>query len=87
MSAAPNAAAPAVAPAAGDAAMPPLGSRLALSSDEAPIVSLRDLFAGLAMAGLWASGRRNTDEEVQPAQIARIAYETADAMLRRRRSG
>lgn len=65
-------------------APPPPGPRLACVSDGEPLVSLRDLFAGLAMAGIRASGRRNTDEQAQPAQIAFIAYATADAMLKRR---
>jgi hypothetical protein len=70
---------------ADSAGRPPPAVRLALTSDEDPSVSLRDLFAGLAMAGIWASGRRDTDGQGQPAQIAFIAYATADAMLTRRR--
>ena len=70
---------------ADSAGRPPPAVRLTPASDEEPLISLRDLFAGLAMTGIWASGRRNTDEQGQPAQIAFIAYATADAMLRRRR--
>ena len=65
-------------------APPPL-LHLADQADDEPPISLRDLLAGLAMAGIWASGRRNTDEQAQPVQIAGIAYATADAMLARRR--
>ena len=51
-------------------------------SDENPVlgydaVTLRDLFAGLALAGLLAYPERYESE----AELPMVAYELADAML------
>lgn len=86
MSVALNAVAPTTAQGRAEGRKPPPAA-CACAATHGPDPFLRDLFAGLAMAGIWASGRRNTDGELQPAQIARIVYATADAMLKRRQSG
>ena len=56
-------------------------------------MSLRDWFAGQALAGLWAHMTGTTKEtvgcEIQeiPARLANAAYKQADAMLAERAKG
>lgn len=46
-------------------------------------ISLRDHFAGLAMQGIVACGKR-WPGETTPPEIAALAYRLADAMLKER---
>lgn len=45
-------------------------------------MSLRDWFAGQALAGIWASFESTDEPEL--SIVAEMAYETADAMLSER---
>ena len=45
-------------------------------------MTLRDYFAGLAMQGIMASG--NLPKSVKDDQLAAVAYDLADAMLKSR---
>ena len=52
-----------------------------------PGMSLRDWFAGQALAGLLGNSESKTDSDVEcsvPGAIARYCYDAADAMLERR---
>lgn len=50
-----------------------------------PCMSLRDWFAGQALAGMIASGSRiNSKTEVTPNDYVSLAYQFAESMLRAR---
>lgn len=46
-------------------------------------ISLRDLFAGFALAGIAGEAMKN-EEPIPPDAVAHVAYTMADAMLLRR---
>ena len=51
-------------------------------------MSLRDWFAGMALAGMWATGNkimkngRSESSDLKFAELSELAYEQADAMLK-----
>lgn len=52
-----------------------------------PGMSLRDWFAGQALALINYAGLRSTSTERAPINAARMAYELADAMIAQRKKG
>ncbi len=52
-----------------------------------PGISIRDYFAGQALAGLLGWSPAECDDQYQSETAARIAYRMADAMMAERKKG